>query len=108
MYKKNYAIVFDLDETLGHFSQPYKFWNSLKKFLNTELIDEIYLYSFFDLFPEFFRINIFKILKFIKKKKISGYCDYVMIYTNNNGPNYWVNIIQNYIHKKEEHVQFLL
>tara|TARA_Y100000741_G_scaffold14141_2_gene11185 strand:+ start:2091 stop:2885 length:795 start_codon:yes stop_codon:yes gene_type:complete len=106
MYKKNYAIVFDLDETLGHFSQPYKFWNSLKKFLNTELIDEIYLYSFFDLFPEFFRINIFKILKFIKKKKISGYCDYVMIYTNNNGPNYWVNIIQNYIHKKLKYKLF--
>ena len=99
MSKKKYAVVFDLDETLGHFSQPYKFLNSLKKFLNTELLDEKYYYSLFDLFPEFFRTNIFKILKFIKKKKLSGNCDYVMIYTNNNGPAYWVNIIKNYIHK---------
>ena len=29
----NTFIVFDLDETLGHFSQPYKFWYHLKKFL---------------------------------------------------------------------------
>ena len=99
MSKKKYAIVFDLDETLGHFSQPYKFLNSLKKFLNTESLDEIYYHSLFDLFPEFFRTNIFKILKFIKKKKLSGICDHVMIYTNNNGPEYWVNIIKNYIHK---------
>jgi len=100
MVKKKYAVVFDLDETLGHFSQPYKFWYNLKKFLNTESLDEIYLYNLFDLFPYFFRTNIFKILKFIKKKKISGDCDYVMIYTNNNGPSYWVNYIKNYIHKK--------
>jgi len=53
-----------------------------------------------DLFPEFLRTNIFKILKYVKKKKISGACDYVMIYTNNNGPNYWANIIKSYIHKK--------
>tara|TARA_B110000305_G_C19314932_1_gene575903 strand:+ start:133 stop:921 length:789 start_codon:yes stop_codon:yes gene_type:complete len=99
MSKKKYAIVFDFDETLGYFSQPYKFLHYLKKFLNTESLDEIYYHSLFDLFPEFFRTNIFKILKFIKKKKISGKCDNVMIYTNNNGPDYWVNIIKNYIHK---------
>ena len=100
MAKKKYAVVFDLDETLGHFSQPYKFWYHLKKFLNSEAIHEKYFFSFFDLFPEFLRTNILKILKYVKKKKISGACDFVMIYTNNNGPNYWANIIRSYIHKK--------
>ena len=100
MYIKKYVIVFDLDETIGHFNQPYNFWYFLKKFLNVEYIDEKYFHSFLDLFPEFFRTNILKILKFIKKKKISGVCDHVMIYTNNNGPKYWVNFIKSYIHKK--------
>ena len=100
MTKKKYAVVFDLDETIGHFSQPYKFWYHLKKFLNSEAIHEKYFFSFLDLFPEFLRTNILKILKYVKKKKISGACDYVMIYTNNNGPNYWANIIRSYIHKK--------
>lgn len=100
MTKKKYAIVFDLDETLGDFGQPYKFWYHLKQFLNTESIHEKYFFSFLDLFPEFLRTNIFRILKYIKKKKISGICDYVMIYTNNNGPNFWADIIKSYIHKK--------
>lgn len=100
MTNKKYAVVFDLDETIGHFSQPYKFWFHLKKFLNSEAIHEKYFFSFLDLFPEFLRTNILKILKYVKKKKISGACDYVMIYTNNNGPNYWANIIRSYIHKK--------
>ena len=94
MNKKKYAVVFDLDETIGNFSQPYKFWFHLKKFLNSEAIHEKYFFSFLDLFPEFLRTNILKILKYVKKKKISGVCDYVMIYTNNNGPNYWANIIR--------------
>ena len=100
MTKKKYAVVFDLDETIGHFSQPYKFWFHLKKFLNSEAIHEKYFFNFLDLFPEFFRPNILKIFKYLKKKKISGACDYVMIYTNNNGPSNWVNIIRSYIHKK--------
>lgn len=100
MNKQKYAIVFDLDETVGHFGQPYTFWFHLKKFLNNDSLDEKYFFSFLDLFPEFFRTNIFKILKYIKKKKLSGACDYVMIFTNNNGPNTWANIIKSYIHKK--------
>ena len=106
MTKKKYSIVFDFDETLGHFGQPYKFWYYLKKFLNSEKLHENYFFSFLDLFPEFFRTNIFKILKYIKKKKIAGDCDYVMIYTNNNGPNYWVNMIVSYIHKKLKYKLF--
>lgn len=100
MTKKKYAVVFDLDETLGNFSQPYKFWFNLKKFLNDDFLDYKYFFSLLDLFPGFFRTNIFKILRKLKKHKISGYCDHVMIYTNNNGPFFWVNLIKSYIHKK--------
>jgi len=100
MTKKKNVVVFDMDETLGDFSQPYIFWNSLNKFLNIKTLDDKYFFSFIDLFPAFFRTNIFNILKYVKKKKIDGYCDYVMIYTNNNGPNYWADIIISYIHNK--------
>ena len=98
--KKQCAIVFDFDETIGHFIQPYNFWYNLKKFLNDETLDENYFHSFLDLFPNYFRTNIFKIFKFLKKKKISGQCNFVAIYTNNNGPSFWINIIKSYIHKK--------
>tara|TARA_B100001769_G_scaffold108853_1_gene84642 strand:- start:1520 stop:2314 length:795 start_codon:yes stop_codon:yes gene_type:complete len=98
--KINSAIVFDLDETLGYFSQSSELWNLLKTFFNDTELNVEYLYSIFDLFPEIFRSKIFKILKMVKKKKQLGYCDYVMIYTNNNGPDYWVNYIKDYIHKK--------
>tara|TARA_B110000483_G_scaffold126257_1_gene151679 strand:+ start:1533 stop:2261 length:729 start_codon:yes stop_codon:yes gene_type:complete len=106
MSKKKKIIVFDLDETLGHFSQPYKFWHSLKNFLNNETLAEEFFHNFLDLFPDFLRHDIFSILTYIKRKKISGECDYVMVYTNNNGPNNWVNMIMAYIHKKLKYKLF--
>jgi hypothetical protein len=94
------AVVFDLDETLGHFSQPYRFWTRLKLFLNDQTLNDIYFFSFLDLFPGFIRTGLFKILNILKKQKISGKCNFVMIYTNNNGPNHWVDIIMSYINTK--------
>jgi len=106
MESKNYAVAFDFDETLGHFTQPYRFRSHLKSFLNDKRLDDAYFFSFLDLFPGFFRTGLFKILNTLKKKKLSGKCNYVMIYTNNNGPNDWVDMIISYINTKLEYKLF--
>ena len=103
---KSYVIVFDLDETLGSFSQPYKFWYNLKNFLDDERLDEQYFFNFLELFPEFLRTNIFKLLKNVKQKKINNVCNNVLIYTNNNGPKWWANLIKNYFHYKLKYQLF--
>ena len=100
MDKKPHAIVFDLDETLGSFSQLYKFWHLLKVYFNNENLNEKYFFSILDLFPDFLRTDIFKVLRNIRIKKQNGLCDFVMIYTNNNGPFFWANLIKSYFHYK--------
>ena len=100
MIYKKYVIVFDLDETIGHFPQVYRFWELLKIYLNKPNLNIEYLFSIFDIFPDFFRCNILKLFNIIKHKKQKNLCNGVMIFTNNNGPSYWVNSIKNYIHNK--------
>ena len=97
---KTYAICFDLDETLGSFGQLYKFWHLLQVYLKNMDLDEKYFFNILDLFPEFLRTNIFKILKTVKSKKCKKTCNFVMIYTNNNGPRFWANLIRSYFHYK--------
>ena len=58
------------------------------------------------MFPLFLRPNILILLELIKKKKITKVCDYVMIYTNNNGPNEWANLIKSYFHYKLDYELF--
>ena len=94
----NYAIVFDMDETLGSFGQLHRFWYLLTVYLDNEDLDKKYFFNLLDLFPLFLRPNIFSLLIKIKKKKIAKICNYVMIYTNNTGQNSWANIIKSYFH----------
>lgn len=104
--KPNYVIVFDMDETLGHFSQLYTFWNLVKAYLNDYCLHYKYFFRLLDLFPGFLRPNIIKILNIIKKKKQRKICNYVMIYTNNNGPSYWAELIKEYFHYRLKYLLF--
>jgi len=94
----NYVMVFDLDETLGHFSQLYVFWLLFTNYINNS--NEMLFFKLLDMFPKFLRPNILNILKNIMQKKEKNICNYVMIYTNNNGPKSWAIMIQNYFHYK--------
>lgn len=96
----NFAIVFDMDETLGSFGQLYKFWSLTKTYLKNNELHENYFFNIVDMFPLFFRPQLLRILNNIKRCKLSKKCNYVMIYTNNNGPNEWANIIKKYLHYK--------
>jgi hypothetical protein len=97
--KSNNIVVFDLDETLGHFVQIGAFWDALKSYHNKNLRDEHFFFTL-NLFNEFLRPKILKILQFLKEKKLSNKCDKIMIYTNNQGPKEWANLIKSYFHYK--------
>lgn len=98
-------VVFDLDETLGSFFEVGIFWSSLENYYGHNLFKEK-LFEVLDLFQEFLRPNIFKILEFIKLQKENNLCDHVMIYTNNQGPKSWVKMIGDYFNTKLEYELF--
>ena len=92
-------IVFDLDETLGHFVQLGIFCDILEKYnkrkLTTNEFNEL-----MDIFPEFIRPNILKILLYLKKKKQKTDCKKIIIYTNNQGPKEWAEKIIQFFDQK--------
>jgi hypothetical protein len=96
-------VVFDLDETLGYFTQFGIFWEALSFYTKKENIPSLLQNDFneiFDLFPNFLRPNIINILNYLKKKKQSKCCHKMVIYTNNNGSREWVNHIIKYFENK--------
>ena len=91
-------IVFDLDETLGSFVEMNILWTTIQFVMNDT--NPISQHDLLDLFPEFFRPHIFSILKYIYRKKKTGECDKMYIYTNNQSQSYAVNVISDYFAKK--------
>lgn len=96
-------VVFDLDETLGYFTQYGIFWDSLANYIKIKNKRELTQTDFDDileLFPEFLRPNIINILTYLKNKKKSNCCHKMMIYTNNTGPREWAKHIISYFERK--------
>ena len=96
-------VVFDLDETLGYFTQYGIFWDSLGNYLkikNKPVLTQSDFDVILDLFPEFLRPNIINILIYLKNKKKSNCCNKMMIYTNNTGPREWSRHIVSYFERK--------
>jgi len=95
-------VVFDLDETLGYFTQYGIFWDSLCNYLKTKniILTQKEFNDTLDLFPDVLRPNIINILNYLKEKKQSNCCHKIMIYTNNNGPREWAEKILSYFEKK--------
>ena len=100
MRNKNYnVVVFDMDETLGHFVQLAVFCDIIEQ-NNQKKLTQLEFNKIFDLFPEFLRPNIIKILSYLKIKKENGKCQKILIYTNNQGPKSWANKIKKYLEYK--------
>ena len=97
-------VVFDLDETLGYFSEFGMFWDALKGYITTNKIEFNVNQDFFnktlDLYPEFLRPNIINILTYLKQRKRAKHCYKIMIYTNNQGPYEWSVQIKTYFEDK--------
>ena len=90
------VVVFDLDETLGSFSDLFLLWTGMKHFYP----DFQDLPALIHIYPEFLRNGIISILQFLSNKKRSRECEKVFIYTNNQCPPAWVTYIIQYFESK--------
>ena len=99
MVKCENVVIFDLDETLGHFVQLGVFQDVVEKTLDVTLNDDAF-FELVDLYPEFLRPNIMNILKLICVKKKKKKCAKIIIYTNNQGPKEWAIRIKKYFESK--------
>jgi hypothetical protein len=96
-------VVFDLDETLGYFTELGILWDCLNNYLNIKKRQKLNQSDFnaiLDLFPEFIRPNIINILTYLKNKKKTNCCNKMLIYTNNQGPPEWSRHIISYFEDK--------
>ena len=110
MEQSGKVVVFDMDETLGYFTEFGIFWDSLKQYCEKENINfqlaEHQFNDIFNLYPEFIRPNILSILNYLKRKVESKKCQGVMIYTNNTGPKPWVMHIKDFFESKIKYKLF--
>lgn len=91
------VVAFDLDETLGSFTDLDILWRGISAFcsappfLPTDLLD---------LYPEFLRYGILPILEYVYQKKRENICHKLYIYTNNQCSPTWTDMIAAYLNKK--------
>ena len=86
------AIAFDMDETLGHFTQLGAFWDCVEYAHSRSLAPSVFCETA-NLYTEFVRPGIPEILSFVSEARDNGLIDLVCIYTNNNGPRRWAQYI---------------
>lgn len=101
------VVVFDLDETLGYFTEFGIFYELLIKFFKIQPSFRPHVFCLLlDLYPEVLRPNIWTVFKYLKSKKKKGLCSRVMIYTNNQGPKEWTQMIKHYIETRLDYNLF--
>jgi len=88
-------VVFDVDETLGAFSS----FSALCEQVSPHRISFQLFSHLLDRNPTFLRPGILDILSVLKHVKILRNCT-VAMYTNNQGPNQWVDMIRAYLENK--------
>lgn len=88
------TIVFDLDETIGSFSQLNMLWNLLQNHYSNRLTQNDFN-ILCDNLPNYFRREILDVFRNICNADVN-----IIIYTNNNGPKKWTLMIKNYIESK--------
>ena len=98
-HTKTKAIVFDLDETIGQFSNLHEITNACEDVLQRPL-KQMEFCELLNLYPEFLRPGILTILEFLDYKKRQGSLHKVYLYTNNQCGKEWVDQIVAYINMK--------
>ena len=93
------VIVFDLDETIGHFHHLNIIYKCLVEVLQRDLT-QLEFNQLLDLFPEFFRPGILTIFDFLFSKKREHHLFKLYIYTNNQCSENWAKMIADYIQSK--------
>ena len=95
----NLAFVFDLDKTIGYFTQISIFMEGIEEFIGRKLKRNDF-FKLLDLYPEIFRPGIFNTFNYLMRLKKHNKCVKILIYTNNIGPKSWVHDIRKYIERK--------
>jgi|TARA_B110000285_G_scaffold173659_1_gene194620 hypothetical protein len=95
---KKHVVVFDMDETLGYFQNMGIFYYTLQNYIQHQITFEIFC-KLIDLYPQILRPKIFSILKYLIEVRRTTKLE-IMIYTNNQGPKEWVQLIKNYFEYK--------
>lgn len=95
---KKKIVVFDVDETLGYFTQLGVFCYCLDKYFSDDEYGNRNFNEILELCPEFIRPKLLPTLEYLKKKKKEKKCYKIMIYTNNQGPKIWVENLKKYFH----------
>jgi len=91
-------VVFDLDETLGYFTELGIIWNCVRKPPNKYHQQQLFN-KLCDIFiKDYFRPGIFKALRYLKAQKNVK----VILYTNNTGELSWLKLIINFMEHKSE------
>jgi hypothetical protein len=86
-------VIFDLDETLGYFTELSIIWGCLQSVYNASGQNTFNkLCEVFE--KDYFRPGIFRVFKFLKKQ---GNNVKVILYTNNTGQIEWLTMILKYI-----------
>jgi len=100
MTKPLKIVVFDLDETLGYFTEFGIFCDCLNNYFKNSNYSDQHFNELLDLYPLFLRPKILTILQYLQTKKKENKCYKVMIYTNNQGGKSWANNIKMYFEFK--------
>lgn len=75
------VVVFDLDETLGYFTEFSIFYGLVIRYAHVPRNHHQEVFNhLFELYPEYLRPEIIDILKYLKRKKKSGECSGVYLY----------------------------
>jgi hypothetical protein len=95
------VVVFDMDETLGCFTDLEALWNVIETenllFSKTYVNVQERFNALLDLYPEFLRYGIANILEYLYYKKTNGDFIGVYIYTNNQVSKRWSKMIVDYL-----------
>ena len=95
------VVVFDMDETLGCFTDLAALWNVIESeqlaFSKTYTNKQDSFNALMDLYPEFLRYGIANILEYLYFKKNRHDFIGVYIYTNNQVSKRWSKMILNYL-----------
>ena len=94
-------VIFDLDETLGFFTELSIIWDYLKR--TTKHRGQNAFDKLCDLFVrEYFRPGIFETLTYLMEMKNKGIVKEVILYTNNTGSIEWLKHIISFLEKKSD------
>jgi len=97
------VLVFDLDETLGSFSELQWIWTTIMEHYSANFVDykikitPLYvLQTLLEIYPEFLRPGILHIMDYVARRKKQGDCMGIFLYTNNQSSSVWIDVVVEY------------